>query len=122
MVGSELEVVRNFTWAVLVMEGGNFRIHEVSLDGTPNFVIHASTFLAVVSVASQLLLYLFWISLRLGIGLYNTLVSKICVKILKPPKIQIPTAELPFGFANTFMISLHALCTPKLRIPLYYHE
>jgi hypothetical protein len=28
---------------------------------------------------------------RLRIGVYNTLASKICVKLLKPPKIQIPT-------------------------------
>jgi hypothetical protein len=28
-----------------------------------------------------------------------------------------------FAFANTFMmISLHALCTPRLPIPLYCHE
>jgi hypothetical protein len=38
-----------------------------------------------------LFLCLFWISLRLGIGVYNTLASEICVKSLKPPKIQIPT-------------------------------
>jgi hypothetical protein len=37
VVGSELEVARNFTWAVLVMEDGNLKIEEVSLDGTPNF-------------------------------------------------------------------------------------
>ena len=61
------------------------------------------------------------ISLWLGIDVYNTLASKICVKLLKPPKIQIPTT-LPFRFANTFMISLHALCTPRLPIPLYCHE
>jgi hypothetical protein len=28
---------------------------------------------------------------------------------------------LPFRFANTFMISLHALCTAMLPIPLYCH-
>ena len=44
----------------------------------------------MIYVASQLLLCLFWISLRLGIGVYNILVSKICVKLLKPPKIKIP--------------------------------
>jgi hypothetical protein len=38
-----------------------------------------------------LLLYLFWISLRLGMGVYNTLASKICVKLLKSPEIQIST-------------------------------
>jgi hypothetical protein len=62
---------------------------------------------------------LFWRSLWLRIGVYNTLASKICVKLLKPPKIQIPTPSLPFGIANTFMISLHAHCTPRLPIPLY---
>jgi hypothetical protein len=30
-------------------------------------------------------------SLQLEIGVYNALASKICVKLLKPPKIQIPT-------------------------------
>jgi hypothetical protein len=66
---------------------------------------------------------LFWISLRLGIGVYNTLASKICVKLLKPPKIQIATPSTSFQkFANTFMISLQALCTPRLPIPLYCHE
>jgi hypothetical protein len=30
------------------------------------------------------------ISLRLGIGIHNTLASNNCVKLLKPPEIQIP--------------------------------
>jgi len=37
VVDGESEVARNFTWAVLGMEDGNFDIGEVSLDGTPNF-------------------------------------------------------------------------------------
>jgi hypothetical protein len=37
----------------------------------------------------------FWISLRLEY-VYNTLASKICVKLLKPPKIQIPTLITSF--------------------------
>jgi hypothetical protein len=86
--------------------------------------MHTSTFLANIPIASQLLLCLFCISLQLGIGVYNTLASKFCVKLLKPPKIQIPTPNTSFfGFANTFMmISLHALYTPRLPIPLYCHE
>jgi hypothetical protein len=32
------------------------------------------------------------------IGVYNTLASKICVKLLKPPKIQIPTPNTSFRF------------------------
>ena len=31
------------------------------------------------------------------IGVYNTLDSKICVKLLKPPKIPIPTPNTSFG-------------------------
>jgi hypothetical protein len=42
------------------------------------------------------LLVLIWISLWLGIGVYNTLASKICVKLLKPPKIQVPTPNTSF--------------------------
>jgi hypothetical protein len=38
-----------------------------------NFLIHTSTFLAIISVASQLLLCFFWISPWLGIGVYKTL-------------------------------------------------
>ena len=29
-------------------------------------------------------------------GAYNTLASKICVKLLKPPKIKIPTTNTSF--------------------------
>jgi hypothetical protein len=47
-------------------------------------------------VALQLLLCLFWISLQLGIGVHNTLASKICVKLLKPPKIQISMSNTSF--------------------------
>jgi hypothetical protein len=61
------------------------------------FLMHTSTFfLAIVFVASELLLCSFWSSLRLGIGVYNTVASKICVKLLKPPKIQIPTPSTSF--------------------------
>jgi hypothetical protein len=59
-----------------------FDIWEVSLDGTPNFYVHTSTFLAIIYVASQLFLCLFWISLWLRIGVYNTLASKISVELL----------------------------------------
>jgi hypothetical protein len=54
-------------------------------------------FLPSCSVASQLFLCLFWISLWLGIGAYNTLSSKICVKLLKPRKIEILTPNTSFG-------------------------
>ena len=58
--------------------------------------IHTSTFLAIIYVASQLLLCLVWTNLRLEIGVYNTLTSKIRVKLLKPPKIQIPMPNTSF--------------------------
>jgi hypothetical protein len=53
-------------------------------------------FLIMISIASQSFLCLFWISLRLGIGVYNTLASKIRVKLLKSPKIQIQTPYTSF--------------------------
>jgi hypothetical protein len=53
-------------------------------------------FLSIIYVALQLFLCLFWISLWLRIGVYNTLISKICVKLLKPPEIQIPTPNTSF--------------------------
>ena len=37
-------------------------------------------FLAIICVASQLFLCLFWISVWVRIGVYNTVASKICVK------------------------------------------
>jgi hypothetical protein len=75
VVGNEPEVARNFTWAGLVMEDGNFRIQDVSVDGTPTFQYIHQLFLAIIHVASQLLLCLFWISLRLGIGVYNQAIN-----------------------------------------------
>ena len=61
------------------------------------------TFLAIIYVASQLFLCLFWISLWLGIGVYNTLASKICVKLLKPPIIQIPTPNTSFPYLSDLL-------------------
>jgi hypothetical protein len=96
VVGSGPEVVQNFTWAVLVMKDGNF----FSLGGVTRwnfqFLIHTSTFLAIIYVALRLFLGLFGMSLRLGIGVYITLASKICGKLLKPSKIHIPTPITSF--------------------------
>ena len=80
----------------------------------PIFNTYINFFLAITSVASQLVLCLFWISLQLGIGVYNALASKTKFRFQRP--------TLLFAFANAFMISLHALCTPRLPIPLYCHE
>ena len=57
------------------------------------FLIHTSTFLAIISVASQLLLCLFWISLWLGIGVYCTLASKNLCKIAQASKISDSNAQ-----------------------------
>jgi hypothetical protein len=73
-----------------------FDIWKVSLDGTPNFFKHTWTSLAIIFVASKLFLCLFWTSYGLKIGVYNTLASKICVKLLKPPNIQITTPNTSF--------------------------
>ena len=114
---------RNFTWAVLGMEDGNFRHLGGVTRWNSQFLIHMRTFLAIISVASPLLLCLFWISLRLGIGVYNTLASKICVKLLNPPKIPIPTPNTClWDLVTHSWCSLHALCTPRSPIPLYCHE
>jgi hypothetical protein len=87
------------------------------------FSIQSSTCLIIVYVASHLPLCLFWISLRLGIGVYkHPCFNKLC-KIAEASINSDSNAQhFPFGFANTFMISLHALCTPRLPIPLYCHE
>jgi hypothetical protein len=96
VVDNEHEVARNFTWAVLGMEDGIF--WHLGGDARPKsqFLIHTWTFLAIISIASQLFLCLFWISLWLRIGVYNTFASKNCVKSFKPPKIQIPTPNTSF--------------------------
>jgi hypothetical protein len=119
VVGSEPEVARNFTWAVLGMEDGNFRHLGGVTRWNSQILTHTWTFLTIISVASQLFLCLFWISLWLGIGVYNTLASKICVKLLKPPNIQNPTPNTSFSdLLNTFMMftpcSLHSQVTNSL--------
>ena len=70
----------------LVMEDGTFNLGGVTRWNS-QCLIHTSTFLAIISFVSQLLFCLFWISLWLGTGVYNTLASKVYVKLLKPPEI-----------------------------------
>jgi hypothetical protein len=100
------------------MEDGNFWHFGGVTRWNSQFLIHTRTFLAIIYVASQLFLCLFWISLWLRIGVYNAFASKICVKLLKNPKIQIPTPNTSFGFANTFMMftpcSFHSQVTNSL--------
>ena len=73
-----------------------FDIWEVSLDETSNFqYIHeffSPSFLLVHSCSFICFEYVY----DLRIGVYNTLASKDCVKLLKPPKIQIPTPNTSF--------------------------
>jgi hypothetical protein len=77
VVDSESEVSRNFTWAVLGMEDGNFWHLGGVTRWNSQILIHTWTFLAIIFVASQLSLCLFWISLWLRISVYNILASKI---------------------------------------------
>jgi hypothetical protein len=65
VVGSEPEVARNFTWAVLGMEDGKFGHLGGVTKWNSHILIHTWTFLAIISIASQLFLCLFWISLWL---------------------------------------------------------
>jgi hypothetical protein len=60
------------------------------------FLIHTSTFIAIICVSLELLLCLFWIKSTAWNRCYNTLASKICVILLKPPKSQIPTPNTSF--------------------------
>ena len=75
---------------------------QMSYYGSPTFRwnfqfwIHTSIFLAIIFVTSQLLLCLFWMNLRLGTCVYNTLASKFCVELLKPSKIYIPMPKTSF--------------------------
>jgi hypothetical protein len=124
VVDNEHEAARNFTWAVLGMEDGNFRHlggvtrwNSQFFNTYMNFSCQCCHHLCCFKVVPCL----FWISLWLIIGVYNTLASKFCVKLLKPPN-RFQRLALPFKFANTFIISLHALCTPMVPIPLYCHE
>ena len=65
MVDNEPKVARNFTWTVLGMEDGNFRHLRGVIRWNSQILIHTWTFLAILFIASQLFLCLFWISLWL---------------------------------------------------------
>jgi hypothetical protein len=56
---------QNFTWAVLEMEDGDFWHLGGVTRWNSQFLIHTWTFLAIIFVASQLFLCLFWINLWL---------------------------------------------------------
>jgi hypothetical protein len=88
VVDNEPTIARNFTWAVLGTEDGHFWHLGGVTRWNSQFFIHTWTFLSIIYVASQLFLCLFWISLWLRIGVYNTFASKICVKLLKPPEFR----------------------------------
>jgi hypothetical protein len=78
------------------MEDGNFWHLGGVTRWNSQFFINTLIFLAIIYITSQLFLCLFWISLWLRKGVYNTLALKFCVKLLKPPKIQIPTPSTSF--------------------------
>jgi hypothetical protein len=80
------------------MEDGNVWHLEDVARWNSQLLIHTWTFLATISVASQLFLCLFWTNPWLRRSVYNnTLASKTCVKLLKPPKIQIPASNTSFS-------------------------
>ena len=97
MVDNEPKAARNFTWAVLGMEDGNFWHWGGVTRWNSHFLIHTWTFLTIISIASHLFLCLFWISLWLKNRCLQHLASKICVKLLKPSKIQIPMPNTSFS-------------------------
>ena len=95
----------------------------MSLDGTPIPILQYihQLFLAIIPVASQLLLCLFWTSLRLGIGVYNALASKkknFCKIAQASKNLDSNAQHFLFVFANTFIIftpcSLHSQVTNSL--------
>jgi hypothetical protein len=76
-------------------------------------------FSRIIFGASQFLLCLFWISIRLkNRCLQHPCIKNLCKIAQASKNLDSNTQHFLFGFANTFMISLHALCTPKLPIPL----
>ena len=93
VVDSELEVARNFTWAVLGMEDGNFWHLGGVTRWTSRFFKHTWTSLAIVYVASQLFLCLFWIGLRLkNRWLQHFCFKKLC-KIAKASRKSYSNAQ-----------------------------
>ena len=48
--------------------------------------------------------------------------NSLCTITQASKNLDSNAQHFQFGFANTFVISLHALCAPRLPIPLYYHE
>ena len=63
MVDNELEVARKFTWVVLGIEDGNFWHLGGVTRWNSQILKYTCSFLAIVCVASQLFLCLFWIHL-----------------------------------------------------------
>jgi hypothetical protein len=114
VVHNELEVARKFTWA----DGNFWHLGDVTR-WTSQFLIHTWTFLAIISVASQLFLCLFWISLWLKNRCLQHPCFKNSCKIAQASKNSDSNAQhFPFGFANTFMMftpcSLHSQVTNSL--------
>jgi hypothetical protein len=72
-----------------------FDMMEVSLDGTPNFNTYMN--FSRHRFCCFIIVPLFVLDKSTAWNrCLNTLASKICVKLLKPPKIQIPTPNISF--------------------------
>jgi hypothetical protein len=78
VVDIEPKIAWNFTWAVLRMEDDNFWHLGGVTRWNSQILIHIWTSLAINFVASQSFLCLFWTSLWFWIGVYNTLLQKLC--------------------------------------------
>jgi hypothetical protein len=76
--------------------------------------VHTSTFLATIFVPPQLLpLFVLDKSTAWNRCQQHPYFKNVC-KIAQASKIPDPNVQhFPFGFTNTFTISLHALCTPR---------
>jgi hypothetical protein len=74
-----------------------FDIWEMSLDGNSQFLIHMNFPRHHFCCFHSCFFVCFGKVYGLRIGVYNTLASKICVKLLKPPEIQIPTPNTSFS-------------------------
>ena len=95
---------------------------NTSLDGTPNFFYTYINFsrhqCCCFTIAP---LFVLDKSMAWSRCLQDPCLKNLCKNAQASKNSHSNAQHLPFGFANTFMMSsLHALCTPRLPIPLYW--
>jgi hypothetical protein len=79
-----------------VIEDGDFKNIGGVIRWSFQFLTHTSTSLTIISCCFTVAPLFAFLSRRLGIAIQNTIASKNCVKLLKPPKTQIPTPITSF--------------------------